>query len=376
LKKVFILHLLPLEYYPPVTNLIEVFGQDHRFSVQVFSSHNHKKREVFKSSSSKIFRSVYPAYASNAFFKLWAFFSISLKPLWYLWCFKPDTLVYLEPHSALPAYLYKRFFRPKVRLYIHHHEYYSPDEFYAPGMSSVRWFHQLETSYLFRKATWISQTNAQRIDLFHKDYPYIQKEVLHTLANYPPKSWSSRKSQRKPGGKVSLLYVGALSFENTHIEALVNFINANSHLVILTIYSFNTSPAVGEFLERQDPTTIRYFKDGINYQEIPKVASNYDIGLILYTGHNLNYTFNAPNKLFEYLACGLDVWVPIEMEGCKPFLNEIGKPVVKMIDFKKLNAQLLLDFNEKIENTIVKSDYSCEKEALPLVESILKDGEY
>lgn len=49
---------------------------------------------------------------------------------------------------------------------------------------------------------------------------------------------------------------------------------------------------------------------GINYSDLPGVIRAYDVGVILYNGHIANYVFNAPNKLFEYLACGLDVWSP------------------------------------------------------------------
>ena len=137
-KKVFILHLLPLEYYPPIINLLRVLEKDNRFEVQVFSTHNQKNRLVFTSRFFEIFRIPYPAYVTHPLLKLGAFIRLAVIPLLYIWRFKPDAIMYIEPHSALPAYLYKRFFRPKAGLFIHHHEYYSPDEFNGPGMASVR----------------------------------------------------------------------------------------------------------------------------------------------------------------------------------------------------------------------------------------------
>lgn len=46
----------------------------------------------------------------------------------------------------------------------------------------------------------------------------------------------------------------------------------------------------------------------IDYYELPKELIKYDIGLVLYKGHIPNYIYNVPNKVYEYLACGLQVW--------------------------------------------------------------------
>ena len=57
------------------------------------------------------------------------------------------------------------------------------------------------------------------------------------------------------------------------------------------------------------------FRGAISQSDFPLIISQYQIGLVLYKGHIPNYIYNAPNKLFEYLACGLDVWYPICMKG-------------------------------------------------------------
>jgi hypothetical protein len=59
---------------------------------------------------------------------------------------------------------------------------------------------------------------------------------------------------------------------------------------------------------------------------LPQVLSQYDVGLILYRCRTLNFVYNATNKLFEYLVCGLDVWYPPCMLGLKTYARSTIAP--------------------------------------------------
>ena len=92
--------------------------------------------------------------------------------------------------------------------------------------------------------------------------------------------------------------------------------------------------------------SIRLFDSGVAYQNIPDVLEKYHIGIILHKGDTLNYIYNAPNKLFEYLKCGLDVWFPNEMHGIYPFEREDALPKIVKTDFQNLKD---FDFEKAIE---------------------------
>ena len=56
LKKLAIVHYLPLEYYPPVTNLIDYLAYERKNEfdkISIYSSHNVKGRKKYQVSSSK-----------------------------------------------------------------------------------------------------------------------------------------------------------------------------------------------------------------------------------------------------------------------------------------------------------------------------------
>ena len=64
---------------------------------------------------------------------------------------------------------------------------------------------------------------------------------------------------------------------------------------------------------------------------------NYDVGLILYNGNSTNFIYNAPNKLFEYLACGLDVWFSKDLVTSKDYIIENSYPKILEVDFNRLD---------------------------------------
>lgn len=355
MNRIFILHLLPLEFYPPVTNLLAILDKDKEVIAEVYSSYNNKNRVPFKAINIPIIRTEYPGNTENILLKLWHFFKFIIKPFLRLLLFRPDVIFYYEPHSAMPVYFYKKFIRRKVRIFIHYHEYYSKSDFNGPSMASVRLFHKFEVSFLYDKAEWISQTNNDRLSFFSKDYPFVSKSKFHILANYPPKSWSQAIKVQAVDGKIRMIYLGALSFENTYIKEIITFVTLNPDRLSLDIYSFNFHDDLKVWLKTIKVPNIIFNEQGVAYEDIPKISRNYDVGLVLYKGHNTNYQFNAPNKLFEYLVCGLDVWVPQELKGCEPYLNEELRPYVISIDYKNLTDSALLLYsngNEKLHRTI------------------------
>ena len=83
---------------------------------------------------------------------------------------------------------------------------------------------------------------------------------------------------------------------------------------------------------------------------MPALLADYDIGLILYKAHTKNYKYNAPNKLFEYLVCGLKVFYPDVMLGIKPYITENIIP----LNFKNMTSidTLVPNFKTSVASAI------------------------
>ena len=358
--KLAILHYMPLEYYPPATNLLDYVEKNHFRcfkSIKVYSCNNVKGRlkyKPFDQESSKLInkklsnpiennsliikRSPFPEETNNSILRLIKYLHYNIFTLIGLVTYRPNNLLYYESYSAWPAYVYTKYFNRNCYLYIHHHEYASKD-WYANTMKLVRYYHQLEKKWLYPRAQWISQTNEDRLEFFHQDHPNLKKEQLKIMPNYPPKNWNmeKREKRKEKGNVLKLAYIGSLSFQSTYLKELCEWIIDQNGKIQLDIYAYNLYLDVKDYLKSHNTPHIKYYGEGIEYNDQPKILSQYDVGLILYKAHNQNYTYNAPNKLFEYLACDLDVWYPNVLEGPKPYNTQKNYPKVIPVDFENLD---------------------------------------
>lgn len=229
---------------------------------------------------------------------------------------------------------YKKFINKNCKVIAHYHEYTSVKE-YRTGSFFVKMLWQLEKKN-FYLLNIVSHTNKKRMSLFQEDYPAISFHKKLILPNYPPFIWSQYTRPKKKR-KLKLVYVGAVSLETMYIKSIFEWIQKQKGHVSLDIYTVNIKANAKAYIENFKGKEIN-LKSGVSYQLLPKILINYDIGLILYKGHIPNYVYNAPNKLFEYLACGLDVWFPTKLLGSYEFLSEKESPLVSKVNFENLDS--------------------------------------
>jgi hypothetical protein len=205
-------------------------------------------------------------------------------------------------------------------------------------MRMAGWFHRLEKSRLYPEANWISQTNETRMKLFLDDNSEIQPSQAAVLPNYPPSAWWNGENRAwsglQPVAPIRFVYVGALSRADTFIEEAVSWIRGlGSEKATLDIFSYNLQAETRCWLRSVAGDGIRFHEEGIPYDDLPQRLRDFHAGLILYKGNTPNYIHNASNKLFEYLACGLDVLYPRQMEGVAPYACGDRRPRVIERDF-------------------------------------------
>jgi len=340
--KLTVIHILPLEYYPPACNMID-FLSEKNIDIHVFSCKNQKKLEQYENTKIELKQFDYPKQQDRVLFKVIKYLILNIGALLDLVRRHPDAIFYYEPHSAWPVYWYYRMFKSRAKLFIHHHEYYPPEQYKERGMAFARLNHSYEEKYLYKKAVWISQTNNYRKSLFLTDYPYVDKKKVSLLPNYPPYAWKrivqKRRCAKGVGQKTpyKCVYIGALSLKNTYIKEFCDWVIALNGQLEFDIFSLNIHKDTEEYLHNLKTSYIRYSPEGIPYHKIPNILIRYDVGLVLYKGHNLNYVYNIPNKLFEYLSCKLDVWFPNELKGAHKLIRTLSQPKVIKLEFQNLN---------------------------------------
>ena len=367
MKRLAVVHYLPLEFYPPAVNLLNAFAEKDLFNTKVWTTHNNKQRQVFKSPTlTSISRTIAPKKRDNKGFRLLKYLLFNFKTFMGLLFFNPEVILYYESYSAGPVYWYLKYFSTNKRLFIHCHEYFDP-QWYAKGMSLVKLYHTYEKKYLYPNAAWISHTNAQRVAFFLADHPKLSSEVLKIMPNYPPKIWSSQVNGKSKASKdiIRTVYVGSLSLKDTFIREYCDWVLKQNGKVCFHVYAYNLDDDTIEYLSSLNTDYIVFYTKGVEYNKMPALLADYDIGLILYKAHTKNYKHNAPNKLFEYLACKLLVLYPDVMSGMALYQSD---------NVIRLNFEQIPSFNEIKKyfsnKTDLKSSYNAKTALQPLIDHL------
>ncbi|TRZ44995.1 glycosyltransferase family 4 protein [Robertkochia solimangrovi] len=369
MKKLAVIHFLPLEDYPPILNLLAILDDDPEIITKAYSTQKFKKVESPTLKNVEIQRSKLPTLKSNRIVRSLYYINFIWKTLRGLIAYRPDLILYYDPFSIGPIYLYSKYFNPNSIVLGHYHELFT-SEWYKKAMLMVRLFHNWEKSYIYRKVDWISQTNEERVRLFLEQNPLVDKSKLHVVPNYPPLIWKDMVVKVSNNDNIlKLVYVGAISLRNTYIKEVCEWVDKSESLMTLDIYSNNYDKETYSYLTNLKKDYIKFYYKGIAYDDLPKILPKYSVGLILYKADDLNFKFNAPNKLFEYYRCGLKVWCSEDMIGLKNIISE-EELNLEYLNFNNLPHLKELIFVQDRKNMILNSKYSAETALKELINAV------
>ena len=94
------------------------------------------------------------------------------------------------------------------------------------------------------------------------------------------------------------------------------------------------------------------------------------MGLVLYNALTDNFKFNAPNKLFEYFGCGLDVWFSSDLITSKNYIITESYPKIIEVDFNRIDE---IKWKELVDRENLKrnnSKFYCEVVYKEVLENI------
>ncbi|MBX2939212.1 MAG: hypothetical protein KF880_03960 [Ferruginibacter sp.] len=336
MKKVFVVHFQPLEAYPPGMNFVTFLSKQHDIKLRVSSSclRSDLKLKPFKLDAVRISR---PGVKHKSYFRWVDYVVYYLSTLIQLLLFRPDTVIYFETLSSWPALWYKKI-RRNVRLMVHYHEYVSPKQ-YEQGMKLSRFMHKMEIKMYPKGFSWISQTNEERMAMFRRDHHLesIKESVFKIIPNYPPQHWitQNRNNSSSPSN-IRLVFVGSLGYKNMYLQELTDWIQSKNDIE-LDVYAYNIDQEAVALLNKCDINKIR-FHGGVDYDSLPEVLKKYDVGIVMYKPFSENTIHAVSNKVFEYLACGLDVWFSTDMSYSFRYIRDNVYPKVLPVDFSCLPA--------------------------------------
>ncbi len=338
--KVAFVHQLPLEIYPPAANALGMLATQDGWEVRAWSSADPKGSPPWQAPGVVVNRPGFPGPRCGGVARLVGFARWHVRVARDLARWRPDAILSVEPHSALAVWIYYRLLGGKARLFIHHHEYYAPGDFLKVGNRSSRICHHFETTDLFGRAEWVSQTNTTRLRLQMGDCAAVSGAKGRLWPNYPPCEWVARARaamvEREPG-PLRLVCVGSLSFEDTFIREVAEWVAARPGEVTLHVCGHNVRSDVWQWLESLAASNISCQPAGCAYAELPELLAGFEVGLVLYKGNTLNFIHNVPNKAVEALVCGLEVWYPPEMAGMRDFHLEFSDLPLREVNFRSMD---------------------------------------
>ena len=350
MKKIAIIHYQPIEKYPPIMNFIHNL-EIKNISCKVFTTNSqinwfNSKFNIYRRGS----------FSKNAVVRFCTYINYNLVTFLQLLFYKPTKIIYYETYSSLPVYWYKRLFKA-TPIFIHFHEYVSSVE-KQESSYYVKYLLKRE-AYLLKNAKWISQTNEDRMELFQKDYPFINQCICHIFPNYPPTNWQNlaqaNKRNKAQTTSTKIIYIGALGIKSTYIEVFAKWVHQQNGAYYFDIFSDNIEKEVLQIIAALKSPFIS-INQPINYFDLPSTLANYDIGAVLYTGHIPNYVYNVPNKVFEYLVCGLEVWYSKDLISTVKFQQDNKVQNLKAVCFK----DVFITEEDKTNQVPLNYSLSCE----------------
>jgi len=370
MPEIAILHFAPPEQYPPLQNLLDTMGkQEHLGDITLYTTTdvNQSIKKYEMPNNFRIVRLGKSGKGTSSVQRYLTYLRFNVGVLFALLLRRPQKILYYETISSWPACLYKLYFNAASKLFIHYHEYSSVHEL-NNGMFLVKYFHKLENK-IYPLAEWISHTNKDRMDFFKKDILPVEISNDHLLPNYPPQQWYHAPKE-KFSDPIKVVYVGAVSTTTMFMKEFADWVANQNGKVEWHIYTANITDEAKDFFKETKGKFI-ILHDALPYNELPEVLTKYDIGVILYKGHIPNYVYNAPNKLFEYLACGLEVWFPNVIIGSLPYQDIEHSPKVMALDLNKLKETPFEDLRK--HSALLRTEYYfCENVLGELINKLIE----
>jgi len=318
-------------------NLIDYLSEHSDLKILIISNKLNPaiKFNTYKQNSNRI-KIIRPSIIHyNILFRVFNYIKFYLFSFYYLIIYNPKIVLYFETLSALPAIMYKTIKKKKISLMCHYHEYTTTAE-YENGMFLNKWIHKLEIRN-YQHYHWISHTNKERLSRFLIDinHLFIQKDIFKVMPNYPSKKWVSKTDEKIDSPlELKFVFIGSLCLKNHYLKEITEFVIKNK--IQFDIYSHNIKEDAIDYINNLQSSYVKYCGI-IDYNSIQNTLKEYNIGVVLYHPTTSNVKYSAPNKIFEYLSCGLDVLIPDNMEYAINYVNQSYRPRIIPINFNQLD---------------------------------------
>ena len=248
-------------------------------------------------------------YATKRF-KLWfntgALFyaNLNIRLFFYL-LFTPCDVLLSNDLDTLLANRWVSRLRGKVLIY-DTHEYFLgvPELQHRPH---VKWVWKRIEKSIFPKLRFVFTVNESIATLYEKDYQ--KRPLVFRNISMPPaiNAWKTREELGLPPDKFIFINQGSgINIDRGMEEALTAIATLNDAILLL-VGKGDVIPALKQRVAQQKLAHKVIFIDTVPYDMLLQYTHASDCGLSLDKDNNVNYKYSLPNKLFDYIWCGIPV---------------------------------------------------------------------
>jgi len=262
---------------------------------------------------------------------IWLFFYLLFKkPYDLYWSNDLDTL--------LPNYLVSKIYRRPL-IYDSHEYFCGVPEIQDRPLVKRVW--KCVEAAIFPNLKWVITVNESIADLYEKDYG-IRPKVLRNIGDsYLPETLKSRAELALPEDAYLVVNQGAgINVDRGMEEFLEALALMDSDIQLMLVGKGDVIPALKKRAQAPDLAGRVHFIDPMPYREMLHYTAAADLGISLDKDTNLNYRYSLPNKLFDYIKCGLPILCSEVVEVKSIVQNfEIGR--ASAVEPKALKEALL-----------------------------------
>ncbi len=188
------------------------------------------------------------------------------------------------------------------------HEYFLevPELMERPAVKKVWGFIE---RFIFPKLDYVFTVNDSIANLYHSQYG----NKVGIVRNLPFKKnipTITRKELGLPEDKKIILLQGAGINKDRGAEEIVEamYFMHSDQVIFLIIGSGDVIPELEDKIWRHGLSDKVFLKGKMPMDELIKYTSVADLGVSMDKDTNLNYRYSLPNKLFDYIQCGVPVF--------------------------------------------------------------------
>lgn len=264
--------------------------------------------------------------------------NLNVRLFFYLLFRKADLYFSNDLDTLLPNYLVSKLYG-KPLIY-DSHEYFTG----VPEIQSRKLVKQIWSSLeaaIFPKLKHIITVNESIADLYEEDYNVRPRVIRNVSSKVLPQRIMTRSELNLPEHAFLIINQGSGINVDRGMEEMLEALKSlpqNYHFVL--VGKGDVLPQLKEKAQRDSLHDRIHFIPSQTYLNMLQYTLNADLGISLDKDTNINYRYSLPNKIFDYMKCGIPLLVS-DLKEPSALVSQYKIGRITAVDAQEIAAAVL-----------------------------------